>query len=171
MTGGVSGAAGLPQFPEFSQHCLQRHAVKVDALSAVVEDFDASAIRNSLTRVTVAKELAGTAFLADWQADMRRNFVDHARLAADLDRLRDATTPDRLTMPQRLGDSERLTAAWADFRPAIPVALDGAVSAGVRYVVGWGLLAGLWALLCDLFRRAGCLRASHNCDVGRAHPA
>jgi len=171
MTGGVSGAAGLPQFPEFSQHHLQRLAGKVDALSAVVEDFDASATRNSLTRDTALKELAGTAFLADRQADMRRSFVDQARLAADLDQLRDVTPLERLTMQQRLGDSERLTAAWADFRPAIPIAPDGALSAGVRSVVGWGLLAGLWALLCDSFRRAGCLRPSHNCDVARAHPA
>jgi len=153
MIGGVSGAAGLSQFPEFSQQYLQRLAGKVDALSAVVADFDASANRNGLTREAALSELAGTDFLTDRQADMRRNFADHDRLATDLDRLRKATPLERLTMPQRLGDRETLTSAWADFRPAIPATLDGAVSAAVGYVAGWGLLAGLWALLHWPFRR------------------
>lgn len=153
MIGGVSGAAGLSQFPEFSQQYLQRLAGKVDALQAVVADFDASAARNDLSREAALAELAGTAFLGDRQADMRRNFADHLRLSADLDRLRGATPLARLAMPQRMGDPETLAAAWADFRPAIPATLDGAVSAGVGYVAGWSLLAGLWALLRWPFRR------------------
>lgn len=153
MIGGVSGAAGLSQFPEFSQQYLQRLAGKVDALAAVVADFDASATRNNLTRDQALAELAGTPFLIDRQADMRRNVADHKRLSDDLTRLRDATPLERLTMPQRLGDAETLAAAWADFRPAIPATVDGAVSAGVGYMAGWGLLAGLWALLAWPFRR------------------
>ena len=153
MIGGVSGAAGLSQFPEFSQQYLQRLAGKVDALSAVVADFDESATRNGLTRDAALRELSGTEFLADRQDDMRRNFIDHQRLASDLDRLREATPLERLTMPQRLGDAETLAAAWADFRPAIPATLDGAVSAGVGYVAGWALLGGLWSLLSWPFRR------------------
>ena len=153
MIGGVSGAAGLSQFPEFSQQYLQRLAGKVDALAAVVADFDASATRNNLTRDQALAELAGTPFLIDRQADMRRNVADHKRLSDDLTRLRDATPLERLAMPQRLGDAETLAAAWADFRPAIPATVDGAVSAGVGYMAGWGLLAGLWALLAWPFRR------------------
>lgn len=153
MVGGVSGAAGLSQFPEFSQQYLQRLAGKVDALAAVVADFDASATRNALTRDQALAELSGTAFLTDRQADMRRNVADHQRLSADLIRLRNATPLERLTMPQRLRDTETLTAAWADFRPAIPATVDGAVSAGVGYVAGWGLLGGLWALVAWTFRR------------------
>ena len=151
--GGLTGAAGLSQFPEFSQQYLQRLAGKVDALSAVVADFDASAGRNGLTREAALAELTGTDFLADRQVDMRRSFAAHARLSEDLAQLRQATPMARLTMPQRLGDPETLSAAWADFRPAIPATLDGAVSAGVGYVAGWGLLAGLWSLLAWPFHR------------------
>lgn len=153
MIGGVAGAAGLSQFPEFSQQYLQRLAGKVDALSAVVADFDASAARNDLTREAALAELAGTAFLDDRQADLRRSFAEHQRLSADLDRLRRASPLERLTMPQRLGDPDTLAAAWADFRPALPATLDGAVSAVVGYVAGWSLLAGVWALLAWPFRR------------------
>ena len=153
MVGGVSGAAGLSQFPEFSQQYLQRLAGKVDALTAVAADFDASASRNGLSREAALGQLTGTAFLSDQQADMRRTFADRDRLADDLARLRQATPLERLTMPQRLGDGETLAAAWADFRPAIPATLDGAVSAGIGYMAGWGLLAGLWSVLAWPFRR------------------
>lgn len=153
MIGGVSGAAGLSQFPEFSQQYLQRLAGKVDALGAVVADFDASAARADLTREAALAQLAGTGFLDDQQSNMRRNFQQHQRLAEDLARLREAAPLQRLTMPQRLGDAETLAATWADFRPAIPATLDGALSAGVGYVAGWGLLAGLWSLLAWPFRR------------------
>lgn len=153
MVGGVSGAAGLSQFPEFSQQYLQRLAGKVDALAAVVADFDASAARHDLSREAALAELSGTAFLDDQQTNMRHNLVQYARLSDDLARLREASPLQRLTMPQRLGDTETLAAAWSDFRPAIPATLDGAVSAGVGYVAGWGLLAGLWSLLAWPFRR------------------
>jgi len=153
VIGGVSGAAGMSQFPEFSQQYLQRLAGKVDALTAVVADFDASAARNGLTREVALAELTGTAFLADRQIDTRRSMSDLDRLSADLDQLRNATPLERLTMPQRLGDPETLAAVWSDFRPAIPATLDGAVSAGVGYMAGWGLFAGLWSLLAWPFRR------------------
>lgn len=153
MVGGVTGAAGLSQFPEFSQQYLQRLAGKVDALGAVVADFDASAARSDLTREAALSELAGTEFLDDQQTNMRRNFRQHQRLSEDLARLRDAAPLARLTMPQRLGDAETLAATWSDFRPAIPATVDGALSAGVGYMAGWGLLAGLWSLLSWPFRR------------------
>ncbi len=153
VIGGVSGAACLSQYPEFSQQYLQRLAGKVDALTAVVADFDASAARNDLTRDAALLQLTGTAFLTDRQSDMRRNIATHDRLTADLEQLRAATPLMRLTMPQRLGDPETFAAAWADFRPAVPATVDGVVSAGVGYVAGWGLFAALWWLLSWPFRR------------------
>ncbi len=151
--GGISGAAGLSQFPEFSQQYLQRLAGKVDALSAVVADFDASASRNGLTPEAALAELTGTAFLNDRRSDLQRSFSDHARLSADLDQLRNAAPLQRLTMPQRLADAETFAATWDDFRPAVPATFDGAISAVVGYVAGWALFAGLWAATRQVFRR------------------
>ncbi|MGL6209620.1 MAG: DUF2937 family protein [Paracoccaceae bacterium] len=153
MAGGLSGAAGMSQFPEFSQQYLQRLAGKVDALGAVTADFDASATRNGLTREAAMLQLTGSDFLEDRQTDTRRSFADHERLSADLALLREASPLARLTMPQRLGDRETLAATWSDFRPALPATVEGAVSAGVGYVAGWGLLGALWALLSWPFRR------------------
>jgi len=153
VIGGVSGAAGLSQFPEFSQQYLQRLAGKVDALSAVVADFDASADKNGLTREAALAEVSGTPFLNDRQQDLRRSFADHTRLSADLAQLRAATPLQRLTMPQRMGDLDTLQAAWADYRPAVPATMDGAITAGIGYISGWGLMAAVLSMLAWPFRR------------------
>ena len=50
IAGGLAGAAGLSQYPEFSQQYTQRLGGQVDALSEVVADFEASAMRSGLTR-------------------------------------------------------------------------------------------------------------------------
>ena len=47
VAGGLAGAAGLSQYPEFSQQYTQRLAGQVDALGLVVADFEASALRQS----------------------------------------------------------------------------------------------------------------------------
>ena len=153
MAGAVAGAAGLSQFPEFSQQYLQRLAGQVDALSAVVADFDASASRNALTRDAALAQLTGTTFLDDRRTDLQRSFARHAELSANLVALREASPLERMTMPQRFADPETLQAAWADFRPAVPATLDGAATAGIGYFAGWGLTAGLLWLLLWLFRR------------------
>ena len=153
VMGAVAGAAGLSQFPEFSQQYLQRLAGKVDALGLVVAEFDATATLNDLTREAALAELTGTRFLTDRQADLRRTFAQYDTLAANLDELRAATALARLTMPQRFGDGETLQATYADFRPAMPVTVDGAISAGVGYVAGWGVTALLLSLLVWPFRR------------------
>ena len=56
-------------------------------------------------------------------------------------------------MPHRLADPETLQATWADFRPAVPATMDGAISALVGYLGGWLAAAGLLALLAAPFRR------------------
>lgn len=153
LAGGVAGAAGLSQFPEFSQQYLQRLAGQADALQAVVADFDRSAARNLLTRDQALAEMQGTPFLEDRRTDLTATFARAERVASDLALLRAATPLERLAMPQRPGDAETLAATWADFRPAVPVTVDGAITAGIGFVGGWGGVAGLLALLMWPFRR------------------
>lgn len=153
LAGGLSGAVGLSQFPEFSQQYLQRLAGQVDALTVVVRDFDASAQRNGLTREDALGQMTGNAFLQDRQQDLRRTFLRHARLSDNLVALREAGPLERMLMPQRLGDGETLAATWSDFRPAAPVTPEGLAAAGIGFVGGWGLIGGALALLARLFRR------------------
>ncbi len=153
ILGGVSGAVALSQFPEFSQQYLQRLAGKVDALTAVATEFDASAAKSGLTREAALTQLTGTAFSEDHQKDLRSTFAEVDVLRANLDTLRAASPLTRLTMPQRLADPETLQATWSDFQPAIPATTDGALTAGLGYVSGWSLTALLWRLLAWPFRR------------------
>lgn len=153
LAGGLAGAAALSQFPEFSQQYLQRLAGQVDALTVVVRDFDASAQKNGLSREEALAELQGTAFLDDRRQDLRRTFLRHARLSDNLVALREAGPLERLLMPQRLGDAETLAATWGDFRPAVPVTLDGLAAAGIGFLGGGLALSGLFSLLLWPFRR------------------
>ena len=153
IIGGLVGAAGLSQYPAFSQQYTQRLAGQVDALSEVVADFEASALRSGLTRTQAFEQMTGTPFLEDRQADMRRTFTRHAALSDNLAQLRAASAMDRLSMPQRLMDSETLSKTWADFRPAMPLSAPGAVAAGVGFAGGWIIFAALLALLAWPFRR------------------
>lgn len=152
LAGGLTGAAGLSQYPEFAQQYTQRLAGQVDALTIVVTDFEASAMRSGLTRTQAFEQMTGTQFLADRQADMRRTFTRHAVLSDNLAELRATTPLARLTMPQRMVDPETFTNTWRDFKPAVPLTGAGVVAAGAGGVAGWASVAGLLALLGSLFR-------------------
>ena len=153
ILGGVCGAVALSQFPEFSQQYLQRLAGKVDALTAVAVQFDATAARNNLTRDAALGAMTGSPVLTDQQTDMRATLALQVQLADNLATLRTATPLARLTMPQRLGDLATLQATYADFRPAVPATTEGAITAGIGYAGGWAVIAALARLLRLLFRR------------------
>jgi len=156
ILGGVSGAVALSQFPEFSQQYLQRLAGKVDALTAVAQQFDATAAKNGATREQALAAMTGNLLVEAQQEDMRATLALQAVLADNLAQLRAASPLERLTMPQRLGDMDTLSATYADFRPAVPATTEGAITAGIGYVGGWAMVGLLGRLLGLLFwRRVG----------------
>lgn len=153
ILGGVGGAVALSQFPEFSQQYLQRLAGKVDALTAIAVQFDATATKNDLTREAALAAMTGLPVLVDQQADMRATLALQARLAENLATLRAATPLARLTMPQRLGDVETLQATYADFKPAVPASTEGAITAGIGYAGGWSVVRLLGGMVSWPFSR------------------
>ena len=153
IAGGLTGAAGLSQYPEFSQQYTQRLAGQVDALSEVVDDFDASALRSDLTRSQALAQMVGSQFLEDRRGDMTRAFARHATLADNLAQLRAASPMARLTMPHRLMDGETFSRTFDDFAPAVPLTAPGAVAAGAGFLGGWGLVTALMSILAWPFRR------------------
>ena len=153
MAGGLAGAAGLSQYPEFAQQYTQRLAGQVQALDIVVADFDATAARSGLTREQALGQMTGTGFLEDRARDLRRTFARHARLGADYARLSEAAALERILMPHRLADAETFRGTLADFAPGMPLTLAGGVAAGAGFVGGWAAVAGLLALLLWPLRR------------------
>lgn len=153
LVGAFAGGGVLSQYPEFAQQYTQRLAGQVDALGDVVADFDASALAVGLTRTQALDQMTGTAFLAARQADMRVTFARHTHLSASLAALRGATAMERIALIHHLNDHETLQNTWADFQPAVPVTVTGAVTAGAGWLSGWMIVALLLALLKRPFKR------------------
>ena len=130
-------AAGLSQFPAFSDQYVQRLGGQVDALTRVAAAFDASASRAGLTREAALADLGGSAFRDLHQGDMRRTFDRLEHASADLAMLRLAGPLERMALPHRLRDPETLAATWSDFSPAVPVTVAGLAAAGIGFLLGW----------------------------------
>ncbi|MDQ1900056.1 DUF2937 family protein [Paracoccus sp. WLY502] len=145
----VCVAVALSQFPAFSDQYVQRLGGRVDALSRVAADFDASADGAGLTREQALADLSGSAFRDAHGANMRDVFARLDRARADLQLLRLAGPLERMLLPHWMRDGETLAATWGDFRPAVPVTVAGFWAAGIGLVLGW-LLAALAGLV---FRR------------------
>lgn len=178
---GLFGAASISQFPEFSQQYLQRLAGAVDELTRVVADFDASAEGVGLTREAALASLTDGEFQQARREDMTRTIARAERLGADLEALRAAPVALRALQPYRFTDREIAAAAWADFKPAVPVTPVGLGFAGGGFLagmlLGWPLLRGLgWPLRALLRRRGKRQTARHDpppltgADGGVARP-
>jgi len=153
LAGGLAGATGLSQFPEYSQQYLQRLGGAVDELSRVVADFDASAAAEGLSREAALAQMVGTDFVERRRDDMARTITRHDRLSADLAALRGTSPFARAAQPQRFTDREIAARAWDDFKPAVPVTFEGLSFAGIGFLGGALILSGLIGLLRLPFRR------------------
>jgi hypothetical protein len=156
-------ALALSQFPEFVQQYVQRTGGAVDALQPLVERFEASAAQAGLTRETALERLkrnpddlvvgqsAATADAIARYEDLRQSYGALAS-AGEFERLLVfATTVDPAIARRTMGD----------FRPAVPVTLEGLAHAGIGLVLGYGLGALIAAV-------AGALLALRRRETSRA---
>lgn len=156
-------ALALSQFPEFVQQYVQRTGGAVDALEPLVERFDAAAAKAGLPRqaaierlernpddLVVGQSAATAEAIARYEA-LRQSYGDLAS-AGDFERLLVfATSVDPAIARRTVGD----------FRPALPMTLEGAAHAGLGLVLGYGLGALLAAA-------AGALMALRRREPSRA---
>jgi hypothetical protein len=154
LAGGLAGAAGLSQFPEFSQQYVQRLGGAVDELGRFVAEFDADAADVGLTRDAALVDLEqGGAMGAERAGTMARVIIRHQRLSADLATLRVAGPFTRAYRMRSLADAEIAQAAWAEFQPAVPLNAAGGIFAGAGFLGGLLVMGILLALLRAPFRR------------------
>ncbi|MGR3503281.1 DUF2937 family protein [Pseudaestuariivita sp.] len=148
LAGGLTGAVGLSQFPEFSQQYAQRLAGAVDELGRMVAEFDADAADVGLSRSEALVELAqGGAIGAERAETMATTITRHANLEADLAALKGAGPFTRATQAARFTDPGIAQRAWEDYKPAVPVTFEGAVFAGLGFAAGLMVIAALlWCL-------------------------
>lgn len=154
LVAGLFGAAGLSQFPEFSQQYLQRLGGYVDALADQLMEFDAVALEAGYGREEMLEQMAQTPPMDGQAAMWRRTILRHAQLSDDLDALRNASPIARLMMPQRVADTDLARAVWADFRPGMPLTGAGAVSAGAGFAAGWAIFAIALTMVTAPMRRS-----------------
>lgn len=154
LAGGLAGAAGMSQFPEFSQQYAQRLAGAVDELSRFVEEFDEDARAQGFSRDEALADLGQGGQMGAARAEtMQRTLRRYERLRGDLDALRGAGPFTRAYRAGSLADPEIARAAWQDYKPAMPLTFEGAVFAGVGLLAGLGVIAGLGGLVRMPFRR------------------
>ena len=153
LVGGLMGAAGLSQFPEFSQQYLQRLAGQVDELTRQVVEFDQTALADGMGREEMLQAMAETPLVASQEPMWRRTFARHARLSENLMILREASPMERLMMPHRMADTATVQAVWSDFTPAMPLSVAGAASTGTGFLGGWAIFAALLGALTLPFRK------------------
>ena len=154
LAGGLTGAAGLSQFPEFSQQYMQRLGGAVDELGRFVAEFDADAASLDVSREQALIQMRHGGAMGAVRADtMENTFARHARLSADLTALQGAGPFTRAYEMRRFSDGEIASRAWQAYKPAVPLTFEGSVFAGAGFLGGLALVGGLLALLRGLFRR------------------
>lgn len=151
--GGLSGAVGLSQFPEFSQQYLQRLAGSVDELRGFVLEFDQSASKAGITREDALAEISGSTFLNQHQEDTAGKIERYEQLNANYVALKEAEPLQRLSQVYRFTDTDLARRTWDDFRPAVPVTLDGFICAAIGFVAVWLVFRLIFAGIGRLFRR------------------
>lgn len=142
-------AALVAQLPAFAQQYTQRLGGAVDELAAQLAALDARAGALDLDRnAYVRRFLANPDPVIRAEGDNLAALMGrHLLLSRDLEALRAAPAGMRgLAMLGRLDPG----LAWrtaADFRPALPLSLEGALHAGAGLAMGWVLGWAGWFVL------------------------
>ncbi len=155
MVSGLALGASLSQFPEYAQQYTQRLGGAVDELAIITAEFDSAAAEAGLSREDALGRyaLAGDGFIEGRGQSMQRTFARYQELTALQAELESASGWERLMLLPRYADSEIGARAMDDFEPAVPVTLEGLAYAGGGFVIGYGLVWGLVALVARAFRR------------------
>lgn len=169
LVGGLSGAAGLSQFPEYSQQYMQRLGGAVDELQRQVTRYQEDAAEAGLTLDAYLVALAEEGEMARTQAgNMTSDIARFDRLSEALGTLEGAGPFMRARLAfDMLPDGEVASRALEAFKPAVPATFEGAVFAGVGFLSGWAVLALAFAILRRSWR---ILRGTSGGRGERANP-
>ena len=153
--GGVALALVLSQFPEYAQQYTQRLGGAVDELRIIAEDFETAAADAGLTREAALERYAATGdvFVTGRGRSMGDTIARYESLSATLAEIRGATAWERLANLPAYLDTDIGARTLEDFKPAVPVTLEGIAYAGAGLLLGALLTAGLIRLAVLPFRR------------------
>ncbi len=153
VAGGLAGAVGLSQFPEFSQQYLQRLSGARAELMVIAKGFDFTAQAAGYSRDEALGKMGGSEFQNDLRDQMAGNLARFDRLDAAYSSLKQTEPLMRLTQLWHFRDTDLVQDTWEEFRPAVPVTADGLICAGIGFVGGWLMLSLVLGLITMPLRR------------------
>ncbi|WP_332689689.1 DUF2937 family protein [Devosia sp.] len=153
--GGLGLAVVLSQFPEYAQQYTQRLGGAVDELRVITEDFDRAALAGGLDRAAALGrfEASNDDFLAGRGTSMTATFQRYENLSATLARIEGANAVERLQSLPAYLDTDIGQRTLENYRPAVPVTMEGILYAGGGFILGYLLLSGLWRFFSMPFKR------------------
>lgn len=153
--GGLGLAVVLSQFPEYAQQYTQRLGGAVDELRVITEDFDRAAAAGGLDRVAALARYGASddEFLAGRGISMTATFERYAQLSRTLERIDNAGPVERFQALPAYLDTDIGRRTLENYRPAVPVTMEGILYAGSGFILGYLIVSGIWRFLALPFRR------------------
>ena len=153
--GGLTLAIALSQFPEYAQQYTQRLGGAVDELRVITEDFDRAALAGGLDRSTALERYnaSNDDFLAGRGTSMTATFQRYEQLSATLTQIQGAGAVERFQSLPAFLDTDIGQRTLENYRPAVPVTMEGILYAGGGFILGYLILSGLWRFGALPFKR------------------
>jgi hypothetical protein len=162
ILGGIGLGLALSQFPEYAQQYTQRLGGAVDELQRQIQEFDDAAAEGGLDRAQALQEYqnADSDFLAGRGQAMDGTFRRYNELSTMLARVQGATGWERLSLLPEFFDTDIGGRTFDNFKPAVPVTVEGFIYAFVGILTGYGLVS-IAVTLATLPFRARWRRRAH----------
>ena len=153
--GGLGLAIVLSQFPEYAQQYTQRLGGAVDELRVITEDFDQSALAGGLDRAAALERYnaSNDDFLAGRGSSMTATFQRYEQLRSTLVQIENAGAIERFQSLPAYLDTDIGRRTLENYKPAIPVTMEGILYAGGGFILGYLILSGLWRFLAMPFKK------------------
>lgn len=153
--GGIGLAVMLSQFPEYAQQYTQRLGGAVDELRIVTEKFDRDAAEAGLDRqqALARYQTSSDDFLTGRGGSEAANFDRYEQLSLTLARIENAGPVERFQFLPAYLDSDIGQRTLQNYRPAVPVTMEGILYAGGGFIIGYLVLSGVWRFMALPFRR------------------
>ncbi len=142
LLAGLVLAAGLSQFPEFSQQYTQRVGGAYFELKTVADGFraDAAASDKSVDQAIAEYRAAGTKFFDDRANSVQAVMTREAFLRHHYAVLVHGNGYAQLVEFLRARDIDMTKATLEIFKPAMPLTFEGLAHAALGFLAGFGLL-------------------------------
>lgn len=155
IVGGLALALVLSQFPEYAQQYTQRLGGAVDELRVIADEFEEAATEAGLSREAALERyaVAGDTFIEGRGRSMAQTIARYETLSTALAEIRGQTGWDRFASLPRYLDTDIGARTLEDFRPAVPVTIEGFAWAAAGFLLGYFVISGIVRFLALPFRR------------------